>query len=75
MDEWVVFAQEMCTLHHDAVIMLCSIFVTMLPRANMADDSSTGRSELSYAQSEDRPPSQATVTVSGKVQETPCSQG
>jgi hypothetical protein len=32
-------------------------------------------SELSYAQSEDRPPSQATVTVSGKVQETPCSQG
>ena len=37
MDEWVGFL-EMCTLH--AVIMLCSIFVTMLP--DMADDSSTG---------------------------------
>ena len=30
--------EEMCTLH--AVIMLCSVFVTMLP--DMADDSSTG---------------------------------
>ena len=36
-DGWVVGLEGMCTLH--AVIMLCNVFVTLLP--DMVDDSST----------------------------------